>query len=267
MRNPALMGGAGWSLRVVPNRIPLLRVEAKVPGPEVPGRRVEGLGAHEVVIETPNHSLKLSEYTASQLADVLRAWRDRIRDLLNDGRLHSFVIHRAEGENRLEHPHSQLFAFPALPGLPVWHPGQFTEMDPMRTVARCGRFVAYMEYAQEYPFETRIRSTVDGDWFGDGDDLKDLAVLIRDVWRRIELALLYPPIRLAFRVARGSVHGASGWDISLRPCLQIFVPLAWEAGIPINPVPPEEGAETLRKLSDTADMPSPDYLLESRPSA
>ena len=47
---------SGWTLRVVPNKFPALRVEGEL-NREGVGLydKVNGIGAHEVIIETPNH--------------------------------------------------------------------------------------------------------------------------------------------------------------------------------------------------------------------
>ncbi len=263
LHHPSFLHGANWSLRVVPNRVPLLRVEASVHHPGVSPRTADGLGAHEIIIETSDHELPFAAYPVELLTDVIRAWRDRIRDLMNDGRFASFTVHRTEGLNKLHHPHSQLFAYPALPGLQIWKPAVTGDTDPRRLVVDHGQFEARMDYAQEYPFETRIRAKDAGTHLGTLEDLAGLARIVRDVWRRLEVALQSPPVRLAFRVSRSSDYSAGGWEIIVRPELEMYVPENWETGFPVNPVKPETGAEVLRNLSGSMDLPSPDYLLET----
>src|SRR5882762_8759203 len=48
--------GPGWTYRVVPNKFPALRIEGELePAGEGLFDRMNGVGAHEVVIETPQH--------------------------------------------------------------------------------------------------------------------------------------------------------------------------------------------------------------------
>src|SRR5881628_424898 len=56
---------SGWSTRVVPNRFPALRIEGDLDkSGEGLYDRMRGIGAHEVVIETPDHHIDPAGYTA-----------------------------------------------------------------------------------------------------------------------------------------------------------------------------------------------------------
>ena len=72
----------GWSLRVVPNKFPALRIEGELePSGEGLYDRMSGVGAHEVVIETPDHHATFAGLGEARIADVLGAYRDRMLDL------------------------------------------------------------------------------------------------------------------------------------------------------------------------------------------
>ncbi len=77
--------GRGWRLRVVPNKFPALRVEGEI-NREGVGLydKMSGIGAHEVIIETPNHEESLSTTSPKQFEEVLWAYRDRMLDLRRD---------------------------------------------------------------------------------------------------------------------------------------------------------------------------------------
>ena len=72
----------GWKVRVVPNRYPALMIEGDLDR-EAVGiyDRMNGVGAHEVVIETPEHSRDLSELTDAEVTEVLFAFKARVLDL------------------------------------------------------------------------------------------------------------------------------------------------------------------------------------------
>src|SRR6185437_11629175 len=75
-------------------------------------------GAHEVIIETPDHNSSLEQLPEKRIEDVLWAFRDRIIDLRKDRRFKYILIFKNHGEGAgasLEHPHSQLIALPILP--------------------------------------------------------------------------------------------------------------------------------------------------------
>ena len=62
----------GWWLRVVPNKFPVLRVEGDL---ERQGEGMydlmNGIGAHDVIIETTEHDLSMADYATSQIREVI----------------------------------------------------------------------------------------------------------------------------------------------------------------------------------------------------
>ena len=111
--------GPGWSYRVVPNKFPALRIEGELePAGEGLFDRMNGVGAHEVVIETPQHGASLAGLSVDAVADVLFAFRERMLDLKKDPRFAYVLVFKNHGEAAgasLEHPHSQLIATPIIP--------------------------------------------------------------------------------------------------------------------------------------------------------
>jgi len=70
--------GPGWTYRVVPNKFPALRIEGELePSGEGLFDKMTGVGAHEVVIETPVHATSLAALPVDAVADVLLAFRER----------------------------------------------------------------------------------------------------------------------------------------------------------------------------------------------
>src|SRR3989442_14622120 len=111
--------GPGWTYRVVPNKFPALRIEGELePSGEGLFDRMNGVGAHEVVIETPRHDASLADLAVDAVADVLFAFRERMLDLKKDPRFAYVLVFKNHGEAAgasLEHPHSQLIATPIIP--------------------------------------------------------------------------------------------------------------------------------------------------------
>ncbi len=112
-------GDGRWQVRVTPHPRPLYRIEGDMQ------RRAEGLydkmrslGAHEIVVESPNHNLPLSQQSEENVAQVLRAFVSRIVDLKKDRRFRYVSVFRNQGKlagQDLEHPHSQITATPFIP--------------------------------------------------------------------------------------------------------------------------------------------------------
>src|SRR5262245_41185998 len=117
--NGGAPNSAGWDLRVVPNKYPALQVEGNLDR-EGEGLfdRMNGIGAHEVIIETPDHQKVFSRMTEHEIERVLWAFRERIDDLKRDIRFRYILVfknHGAAAGATLEHSHSQLIALPIVP--------------------------------------------------------------------------------------------------------------------------------------------------------
>ncbi|HEV8663511.1 MAG TPA: DUF4931 domain-containing protein, partial [Candidatus Methylomirabilis sp.] len=110
---------AGWNLRVVANKFPALQIEGELNRQgEGIYDKMSGLGAHEVIIETPEHEATLATLPEQRVEDVLWAFRDRIVDLKKDPRFQYILVFKNHGEAAgasLEHPHCQLIATPIIP--------------------------------------------------------------------------------------------------------------------------------------------------------
>ena len=111
--------GSGWTVRVVPNKFPALGIEGTL-NRQAEGMfdKMNGLGAHEVIVETPDHTAHFGLLPQKNIESVLWAWRDRIVDLKQDRRFKYIMIFKNHGEAAgatLEHPHAQLIALPIVP--------------------------------------------------------------------------------------------------------------------------------------------------------
>jgi len=109
----------GWSVRVVPNKFPALQIEGELNRQgEGIYDKMNGIGAHEVIIETPDHDKTISDLDEDRIADVLSTYRERILDLKKDRRFKYIVVFKNHGEAAgasLEHSHTQLVAMPIIP--------------------------------------------------------------------------------------------------------------------------------------------------------
>jgi len=79
---------------------------------------MNGIGAHEVVVETPRHQETLATLSLKSVQDVFLAYRERIVDLRRDQRLRYVLVFKNHGVSAgasLEHSHSQVVALPIVP--------------------------------------------------------------------------------------------------------------------------------------------------------
>jgi len=266
---------AGWQVRVVPNRFPALMIEGQLDR-EADGiyDRMNGVGAHEVVIETPEHSRDLSELTDAQVTEVLFAFKARVLDLRNDMRFRYILIFKNHGSAAgatLEHTHSQLIALPVTPrqvadeieGARRHHEhrerciycdivGQ-ERKDRSRLVHENDEFVVFEPWAPRSPFETWIVPRRHESNF-EAEPKERLALAAQAL--RITLAKLMTGLgRPAYNFMihtnplRDPSSASYHWHIEVVPALTQVAGFEWGSGFHINPVPPEEAAEFLRKIS------------------
>src|SRR3989338_3201907 len=110
---------SSWSVRVVPNKFPALRIEEN---PQKTGigvyEKIGGFGAHEVIIENPEHPKEIWDLPLDQVELILKAFKERCLDLRKDARFQYILIFKNYGAHAgasLEHPHSQLIGLPIVP--------------------------------------------------------------------------------------------------------------------------------------------------------
>jgi UDPglucose--hexose-1-phosphate uridylyltransferase len=104
----------GWRVRVVPNKFPVLGIEGELNRQgEGMYDKMNGIGAHEVIIEGPDHDKTLGGMSEKLIEEVLWAFKERVNDLKKDHRFRYIILLRTmaipQGAS-LEHPHSQLIA-------------------------------------------------------------------------------------------------------------------------------------------------------------
>ncbi len=284
-RTIAELPGPEGAVRVVANGFPALRVEEPLdPQPVGLYDRLGGFGAHEVVIETPRHDADLPDFHPDQLAAVLLAWRDRIRDLHRDRRMALVTAFRNRGAQAgasIPHPHSQIAASPVIPRSLESELGtardyhdrhgrclscdalSFERTDASRIVRDDGRFVSFCPYASATPFELWVLPVRHHHDFCDLSpaDASDLSRHLIDVLMRLRRSLEDADYNLALHTAPsehalplGPIDARSlalvfHWRLEIIPRLDPGGGFERSTDVYINPTPPEEAAAHLRGLS------------------
>lgn len=264
----------GWTLRVVPSKFPALRVEGDL------NRRGEGLydhmngiGAHEVILESTEHTATLGTMPDKQVSDLMFAVRDRILDLRKDHRLRYIIVFKNHGEPAgatLEHPHSQLIALPVVPkrvqeeldGARRYF--EFRERcvfcdivqqeleSEVRVVLRTDHFAVIAPYASRFPFETWIVPLRHASHFEslEATAIHNLGWVLNSVMKKIDSALENPPYNIILHTApvQDKPLDHYHWHIEIMPKLTKVAGFEWGSGFYINPTPPEEAARFLRDI-------------------
>jgi UDPglucose--hexose-1-phosphate uridylyltransferase len=261
-----------WLLRVVPNKFPALRIEGELePSGEGLYDRMNGVGAHEVVIESPDHEAVIEQLPISHLSEVFRAYRDRIVDLSKDPRLEYVMVFKNHGDlagASLEHTHSQLVATPVVPLMVeeeiagalqhlrirkrcIWCDIIRQErQEGARLIADQEGFMALAPFAPRFPFETWILPTVHRSRYEDTPvgEFGALASVVKQVLGRMSEFLEDPPYNFMLHSAplRAPALDHFHWHLEIIPKLTRVAGFEWGTGFFINPTPPEEAAKYLR---------------------
>jgi UDPglucose--hexose-1-phosphate uridylyltransferase len=260
-----------WWLRVVPNRWPALVSHEPV-------RRagigmydmINGMGIHEVVIETPRHDAHIGDMTTHEVEEILWAYRDRTVEMCKDPRLEYVMIfknHQREAGASLDHPHSQIIATPIVPkrveeelqGSQRYFEYKercvFCDMiaqevkDDERVVFDGGMFISFMPYASRFPFECWILPKEHASFFHDiqKNEVGNFANVLRETIRRIKVTLDDPPFNWILHTTplHDNENQYYHWHMEIIPKLTRPAGFEWGTGFYINPYAPEAAAKVL----------------------
>jgi UDPglucose--hexose-1-phosphate uridylyltransferase len=246
---------------------------------------MRGVGAHEVIIESPRHVVSTAELSEEQLREVLWVYRDRLVDLKKDPRLVYGMIFKNVGSEAgatLEHSHSQLIVMPVVP-INVWEEmtgslefynfrGRCIYCDMIqqelasekRIVLDTPGFVAFCPFASRFPFETWVLPKVHSSHYENiqKNGVDDLAGVLRQVIAKIEAALDQPAYNYIIHTAPFDTQEIAHyhWHIEITPSLTRAAGFEWGTGFYINPVPPEEAAAFMREVEvetlESQDIPA-----------
>ncbi|KAL6008146.1 hypothetical protein ACLOJK_033652 [Asimina triloba] len=169
-----------WKVRVIQNLFPAIaRIRdgnSQLPNSEsgVPSIicALPGFGFHDVVIETPDHALRLSDLSPPEIGGVLVAFRTRMQQLAEEKAVRYVQIfknHGASAGASLSHSHSQMMSLPFIP--PTVSARLDSLKDHFRATGECGLcmihskellikesvyFFSITPYAASFPFEIWI---------------------------------------------------------------------------------------------------------------
>jgi len=272
---------SGWKTRVVPNLYKAVQIETPYEHHYGLFEHWRGFGAHEVLIDTPEHLTSMTEWSEQHVINWLQTLRQRVHDLKQDNRIVSLSIFKNEGSEAggtQPHSHTQIIGLPIIAKIKreqyknlFHHYAQTQESliallleeekaQESRMVVTKGDFSAFCPYASSHPFETMITSTKN---LGELDTLSDdsismLAPLLLDVLDRLKaqlnclefnLTISTPPLgesTLGNEVF-SSFRDASRLYIRIIPRVYKYGGFEQESEIFINPVAPELAAKLLRK--------------------
>jgi len=262
----------GWQIRVVPNKYPALKTEG-ILHKERRGiyDMMNGIGAHEVIIETPDHIEDIFSLEQGCVEKVILTYRKRMIELTKDPRFKYVLIFKNRGREAgasLNHSHSQLIATPVIPkrvkeeieGAERY----FTlerrcvfcdiiaqELDSKeRLLWKDDNFISFCPFASRFPYEMwiiPIRHSCDFKQITP-DEIKSLASMLKKTIR--SLNKIFPNIPYNYIIHTSPARldlEYFHWHLEIMPRLTKIAGFEWGTGFYINYMTPEEAAEHLRQ--------------------
>jgi UDPglucose--hexose-1-phosphate uridylyltransferase len=273
-----------WKVRVMPHLDPLYRIETEL------GREAEGIydrmglvGAHEIVVETPEHGKRLSQMSDEEIDGVLSVYAQRIVDLKQDRRFKYVTIFKNQGAvagAEWEHAHSQVTATTFVPrrilyelrASRTWFQSKERcvfcdivrqeEKRGKRMVDIQGEYYAFCPYASRVPYEVWLLHKKHNHLYEQpkpGSNRMQLAALLGRVLRRIEkitgdyhMVVHTAPNTSSYKGELANywttIADDYHWHIEILPIVESRSKSYSIKEVYFNPLEPEVAAERLRAL-------------------
>jgi UDPglucose--hexose-1-phosphate uridylyltransferase len=270
-----------WEMRVVPDKSPVVARQGNAE-PNIAGldHRIHGVGRHDVIIETPDHSSSLHAYPVAHLEELLRIYR-ACHGIMNSSRQIEHVTifrnHGANANSAVDHPHSQILGTPVVPGYVALRLAEAMHFyqefgrclfcalmekevgQGVRVVGQSKHFVAIMPFAGPSPFVTHIYPRRHIATFGSiyDDEIRDMAQLLKSTLAKFYLGLNDPDYSLTIRTAPKGHEGVVyfHWYVSIVPHLNRANGVERASVIPVNPIYPEDAAAFLNQVEVQKEQP------------
>lgn len=263
----------GWRLRIVRNRFSRLSEEGERTRWNMGLKRgVNGVGIHEIIIETPIHNLTPATIPVEQLKDLFQIYKERFSQLYKDPRVEHVIIFKNYGTmagTSTEHLLSQVVGIPIIP---VQARDRFEGSmrffdetgdclmckiiqdeltDRVRVLTNTEHFVSFIPYAALSPFHIWISPKRHSGSFADirPEEISDLAINLKSTISLLFRALESPDFNYVIMSGRPSNVASEfiHWYLSIVP--RVDTPTGFElgSGMTVNPLSPEVSAEFLRR--------------------
>lgn len=282
-KNNTFSNTSGWELRVVPSIAPFLRIEGEL---DRKGKGLydlmNGLGAHEIIIETNRHTANLADLEEKQISKVITCYIERIKDLEKDIRFKYVLVFKnygwEAGAGKINHTRSQLIATPVNPkrvkeeltGAKQYYDYHerciFCDLikeereSQKRVILEIDGFIAIVPFASRFPFEVWILPKKHSCDFikMDLQERDNLAAILKKILLKLKIGLSDPPYNYVLHTAPfkraktgywKSIDYDYHWHIEIIPRLTKVAGFEWGTGFYICPLAPEESAKFLKEVA------------------
>jgi len=270
-----------WQVRVVPSIKPFLEMDHNLwKKGKGPYDLMNGIGRHEIVVETPRHIGNMADLTIENIKDVFFTYGERIKDIEKDEHIKYVLIFKNyswnAGGGRIKHARSQIIATPVnlkrvkeeLEGAKSYFDYHercvFCDMirqeigQGERLILNEGGFVAFVPFAPRFPFEVWILPKAHcPNFHATGNEaLFSLSTVMKKILSKIKNMLNDPPYNYVIHTTPfrrphpghwTTIDEDYHWHIEITPRLTQVAGFEWGTGFYICPSLPEEAAKYLRE--------------------
>jgi UDPglucose--hexose-1-phosphate uridylyltransferase len=270
----------GWRVRVVANKFPAL-TRGEMPRKKSQGifEFMDGVGVHEVIIESPDHDREMGDLPIGHLGEVLETYRQRLQSIEAEAQYKYIQLFKNKGREAgasLSHPHSQILATPIIPKRvkeEIYNAERFFNRAKEcifcrtiredreaeeRVVLVNAHFAVLAPFASRFPFEMRLLPLRHGPSFSSvrDEELTSLAEILKAVLTMLKTSISDPPYNIVLhqaphpdraRKAWPQIERIFHWYLEIFPVLTHVAGFEWGTGFYINPVPPESAVKFLRE--------------------
>lgn len=263
-----------WALRSIVNKFSVLSPIGDVGRAICPtghDQSVNGVGLHEVLVESPRHDLTPALLPVEHVRQILEGYNHRFREFYADRRIRHVIVfknHGADAGASQQHPHSQIVGTPIIPGQVAERVERARRHyvatggclaceliaeereAACRIVAENAHFIAFVPYAALSPYHLWILPKGHAGCFSElpGERLPALAEILHAVLGKVYGMLADPPFNLVIRSLgpRENHVPHFHWYISIVPRVNKAAGFELGTGMYINPSSPEDRAQALR---------------------
>lgn len=263
----------GWTIRVISNKFPALKIEGDL---NLKSNGIfdfsNGVGAHEVLIETPDPIKQMADYSIDEIKLILKMYQQRSIDLARDERFKYITIFKnfgASAGTSLQHAHSQIIALPMIPRLLQekfdGSESYFREFgrsiyedilkqeyeDRERIISENDDFVLFCPFVPKYSFECCImpkRITSNFNELSDSER-ENLSHILKESLTRLKSCLGNPSYNYYLQTQPTIKHNEASfcWHIEIVPKLNSYPEIEWDTGFHYVRTSPENAARYLRE--------------------
>lgn len=272
--------GPDWQVRVLPYSEPFLEIHGDL---NSRGHGMydilDGIGAHEIVLESPVPDTNMHDMSLAQLQNVLFAYRTRILDLKGDPRFRYVMVHKHHGDRQSEltgHPHAHILATPITPSrvkselfFAMQHykvkerclfcDVLFQELtDKERVIFENDDVAALSPFASRAPFSVWILPKKHEPFFEWRADFAGVAEAFQVIAQKMKKVLGDPPFIMVLHTGPNMATGQQRgywktlerdyhWFFEITPRFRSYTSFELGSGFQVNPVSPERATKILKE--------------------